>query len=401
MKNKIFCPAPFLHQYVNVNNHGHKLCCMSKEIKKMDSTLTVQQNMENFWVSDELKQIRQDFVDNKWPGACEWYCGKYEKQGVYEESYRHNFIDRYKDIDIEQYDLNVETGNKTHKPIDLDFRPGNTCNLKCRSCTGIWSNTIQKEVIANPELQGTYYDTGRNYSQLDTSTIDLSNIQSLKMSGGETLVDPNVYTFLNKAVEDGYAKNIELHLLTNGTYMPKRIISVLEQFRSLVINVSIDAVGSLEEYLRTGTVWPEQKQVFETVLSLPNLKKCGINSVIQITGIFGLQDLIDFAYDSKYTSNKKYRGVSFLPIVDPEFLSIGLMTDAHKQKIMRTVEHNIDNVKFDKFESQIKPVVSEVHRVFNDRSKLLQQGQQHISHLDKIRNTNILELQPELAEYYE
>jgi len=401
MKNKIFCPAPFLHQYVNVNNHGHKLCCMSKEIKKMDSNLTVQQNMENFWVSDELKQIRQDFVDNKWPSACEWYCGKYEKQGVYEESYRHNFIDRYKDIDIEQYDLNVETGNKTGKPIDLDVRPGNTCNLKCRSCTGIWSNTIQKEVVANPELQGTYYDTGRNYFQLDTSTIDLSNIQSLKMSGGETLVDPNVYTFLNKAVEDGYAKNIELHLLTNGTYMPKRIISVLEQFKSLVINVSIDAVGSLEEYLRTGTIWPEQKQVFETVLSLPNLKKCGINSVIQITGIFGLQDLIDFAYDSKYTSNKKYRGVSFLPIVDPEFLSIGLMTDTHKQKIMRTVEHNIDNVKFDKFESQIKPVISEVHRVFDNRSELLQQGQQHINRLDKIRNTSIVELQPELAEYYE
>lgn len=401
MKNKIFCPAPFLHQYVNVNNHGHKLCCMSKEIKKMDSTLTVQQNMENFWVSDELKQIRQDFINNKWPKACEWYCGKYEKQGVYEESYRHNFIDRYKDIDIEQYNLNVETGNKTHKPIDLDFRPGNTCNLKCRSCTGIWSNTIQKEVVANPELQGTYYDTGRKYSQLDTSTIDLSNIQSLKMSGGETLVDPNVYTFLNKAVEDGYAKNIELHLLTNGTYMPKRIISVLEKFKSLVINVSIDAVGSLEEYLRTGTSWPEQKQVFETVLSLPNLKKCGINSVIQITGIFGLQDLIDFAYDSKYTSNNKYRGISFLPIVDPEFLSIGLMTDAHKQKIMRTVEHNIDNVKFDKFESQIKPVVSEVHRVFDNRSELLQQGQQHINRLDKIRNTSIVELQPELAEYYE
>lgn len=401
MKDKIFCPAPFLHQYVNVNNHGHKLCCMSTEIKKMDSTLTVQQNMENFWVSDELKKVRQDFIDNKWPNACA-YCKKYEEQGVYEQSYRYSFLnDRYKHINYKDYELNVQSGNKTKKPIDLDFRPGNTCNLKCRSCTGLWSNTIQKEVIANPELQETYYDTGRKYSQLDTSTIDLSNIQLLKMSGGETLVDPNVYTFLKNAVDNNYAKNIELHLLTNGTYMPKRIINILEKFKSLTINVSIDAVGSLEEYLRTGTVWQEQKQVFETVLSLSNLKKCGINSVIQITGIFGLQDLIDFAYDSKYTSNKKYRGVSFLPIVDPEFLSIGLMTDTHKQKVMRTVEHNIDNVKFDKFESQIKPVVSEVHRVFNNRSELLQQGQQHINRLDKIRNTSIVELQPELAEYYE
>ena len=401
MKDKIFCPAPFLHQYVNVNNHGHKLCCMSKEIKKMNSNNTVQQNMESFWVSDELKKVRQDFIDNKWPSACEWYCGKYEKQGVYEESYRYNFIDRYKHIDYNDYDLNAETGNKTGKPIDLDFRPGNICNLKCRSCTGIWSNTIQKEVVANPELQGTYYDTGRNYSQLDTSTIDLSNIQSLKMSGGETLVDPNVYTFLKNAVDNGYAKNIELHLLTNGTYMPKRIVSVLEQFKSLVVNVSVDAVGRLEEYLRTGTDWQQQKEVFETILNISNLKKCGINSVIQITGIFGLQDLIDFAYDSKYTNNKKYRGVSFLPIVDPEFLSIGLMTNSHKQKIMRMVEHNIDNIKFDKFNNQIKPVISEVHRHFDNKEELLLKGKKHINNLDKIRNTNIISLQPELAEYYE
>lgn len=400
MEDKIFCPAPFLHQYVNVNNHGHKLCCMSTQIKKMDKNISVQQNMENFWVSDDLKQIRQDFVDNKWPDACT-YCKKYEEQGVYEQSYRHELIGKYKDINFDEYKFNVETGNKTGKPIDLDFRPGNTCNLKCRSCTGIWSNTIQKEVVANPELQGTYYDTGRKYSQLDTSTVDLSNIQILKMSGGETLVDPNVYTFLKNAVDCGYAKNIELHLLTNGTYMPKRIISVLEQFKSLVINVSVDAVGPLEEYLRTGTVWQEQKQVFETVLELSNLKKCGINSVIQITGIFGLQDFIDFAYDSKYTSNKKYRGVSFLPIVDPEFLSIGLMTDEHKEKIMRMVESKIDEVVYKKFKDQIKPVISEVHRNFDNKDELLMQGKKHINNLDKIRNTNIISLQPELAEYYE
>ena len=31
----------------------------------MNSNNTVQQNMESFWVSDELKKVRQDFIDNK------------------------------------------------------------------------------------------------------------------------------------------------------------------------------------------------------------------------------------------------------------------------------------------------------------------------------------------------
>ena len=56
---------------------------------------------------------------------------------------------------------------------------------------------------------------------------------------------------------------------------------------------------------------------------------------------------------------------------------------------------------FDKFANQIKPVISEVNRGFDDRQKLLQEGKQHINNLDQVRNTNIVSLQPELAEYYE
>ena len=34
--SKVFCPAPFLHGYLNVTNSGFKLCCMSSIVDRLD-----------------------------------------------------------------------------------------------------------------------------------------------------------------------------------------------------------------------------------------------------------------------------------------------------------------------------------------------------------------------------
>ena len=57
-------------------------------------------------------------------------------------------------------EFDVVKGNKHGKPLDIDLRPSNLCNLKCRSCNTVWSTEIQKEVLANPEIQGwSHWDT--------------------------------------------------------------------------------------------------------------------------------------------------------------------------------------------------------------------------------------------------
>ena len=48
------------------------------------------------------------------------------------------------------------------------------------------------------------------------SNLDFSKV-FLKMSGGETLIDPRVYNIMKKIVDSGEAGNVRLHQITNCT----------------------------------------------------------------------------------------------------------------------------------------------------------------------------------------
>ena len=63
----------------------------------------------------------------KCPSPCEWWCGRWESEGIYHKSDRLDYIKRYElelkegftDIhwDIEKGTLEFE------KPVDIDLRP--------------------------------------------------------------------------------------------------------------------------------------------------------------------------------------------------------------------------------------------------------------------------------------
>ena len=42
-----------------------------------------------------MKNIRKDFLAGKYPDVCDYYCGKYEREGIYTQVDRLNFINKY------------------------------------------------------------------------------------------------------------------------------------------------------------------------------------------------------------------------------------------------------------------------------------------------------------------
>ena len=61
--------------------------------------------------------------------VCDWYCGRYEREKVWEESNR--IWCKYADLEetsprnYENLGLDIVHGNKWKKPIDIDLRPQN------------------------------------------------------------------------------------------------------------------------------------------------------------------------------------------------------------------------------------------------------------------------------------
>lgn len=417
LPSKNFCPAPFVHGYINANNRAHKLCCMSDIVGRFDGTKPLQDTFQQFWNGDTVKEIRQQFLNGEWPSAC-WYCKKHEEEGVYNESMRLQLLERYKDeLDYDDLLVNVDTGNKYNKALDIDLRPGKLCNLKCRSCNTVWSDKIEKEVLANPQIQGKewYWDTittSKEHMKLVNSidwesddfdivsSFDLSNVKWLKMSGGETLVDKRVIKMLNRVVESGHAKNIRLHLLTNGTVPPRKLFSILGAFEYVTINVSIDATHKLEEYLRTGTRWDQQNLVFKALFELENLKWLGVNSVFQVTNAFNLASWYSEVHELGLEyGGSKFKGINLLPLVDPMYLCVAWLDDDHKKLIEEQVQTLEQEFKDNERVLNSLKVVRKELQVNINRDKLRDEYVRHTVALDKIRNTNVLDYVPELRRY--
>lgn len=422
--NKKFCPAPFMHTYINANNRGYKLCCMSHVIGRWDTESSLKDQHEEFWSGKTMQEIRQSFLDGKMPQSCEWWCGRWESEGIYHKSDRLDYIKRYElelkegftDIhwDIEKGTLEFE------KPVDIDLRPSKLCNLKCRSCNSLWSNQIEQEVLANPEIQGwSHWDmvtqsknAMRKAQQIDyedpkfdvVSNLDFSKVFRLKMSGGETLIDPRVYNIMKKIVDSGEAGNVRLHQITNCTSLPSRIYDLLAQFKEVSFNISVDGVGATDEFLRDGTKWDKKQKVFDKIFTLPNLKWAGIMHVFQPISAFQVKRNVEWFLKGSRKYSNKHNGVTFNPIVDPWYLSVSWLDDDHKDYIRQQVQECIVEFDMNKDEQQWFDLLhSELNKTQIDERKARYANDFVRAELalNKIRGTDTVTLEPMLQRYFD
>lgn len=418
LPSKNFCPAPFLHGQINANNRALKLCCMSEKVGKFDGLSDLQAQYKKFWLGDTMKKAREQFLRGEWPEPCN-YCKIHEEKGALAESSRIHFLKKFhNELNYDELNLNAETGNKYEFPIDIDLRPGKLCNLKCRSCNTVWSNQIEKEVLANIQIQGKewYWDTithSPSHLRLVKSInwedpsfdiisgLDMHNVKWLKISGGETLVDDRVYLVLKKIIDADHAKDIELHIVTNCTVFPEKFFNVISLFKKVTVNASLDASDKLEEYLRTGVIWDKQVSTFAKLSTIPNLSWLGINSLVQVTNMFNFEYWFDkITQMGTKCAGSKFNGVHLMPLVDPMYLCIAWLDDDHKD-LIRGQLSNL-RVKYNdspKILEELKIVDVELNREV-DKEFLQKEYVRHTRALDNIRHTNVLDVTPELKRYF-
>jgi hypothetical protein len=221
--SKNFCPAPFLHSYINANNRGFKLCCMSHIMGRWNNEESLQEQFSEWWQGETMAEIRQKFLDGEMPDTCSWWCGRWESEGIYQKSDRYYFLRKYdKELGgLENLSWSAQHGTlQFKKPVDFDLRPSKLCNLKCRSCNSLWSSEIEKEVLKHEEIQKwTHWDMvtispgakkraqrinweDPNFDVI--SNLDMTDVRWLKVSGGETLIEPRVLKILEKIVAAGF-----------------------------------------------------------------------------------------------------------------------------------------------------------------------------------------------------
>jgi MoaA/NifB/PqqE/SkfB family radical SAM enzyme len=210
--------------------------------------------------------------------------------------------DLVKDIDF----TNVNSSNL----IFLDLKLGNICNLKCRIC-GSYSSSkwAQEEIDIYPGNQNAKSNLvegrwPRESVEFWEDLINmLPNIRYMEFTGGEPFLIDEHFDLLAKAVELGYANNIEIHYNTNTTTLPKRGLDLWPNFKLVEVAFSIDDVGDRFEYQRYGAKWEVAQKNLETFRKLR--KECKniklqLCLTINVQNVYYLDDLIKWAIMQRF-----------------------------------------------------------------------------------------------------
>ena len=353
--SKTFCPYPWIHVMTQPSGTVNFCCVANGQIKTDDSfmefdgmqtgtpiLLNQGGDMRDVWNSKHYKHIRRQMDTGERVVGCE-PCYDLEDLGI--PSYRTNYIKDWlgwhRNADEIERIIEKSRENDYHvdePPQYLDFRLGTLCNLRCRMCQSQNSSAIYKE-LKDDELytqeerdfvvKHTHWNDFSDYTQpwfdtpefLEAVEEWLPNVNRLYFTGGEPTIIQRTYWILEKCVELGIAKDIDLVFNSNMTNIQPRFLDLLAKFRDVLMCLSVDGYAQYNEYIRSGSTWSivdkhirdyAQSEVVGNILFSP---------VVQIYNILNITELLDYAEEITKFSGRRI-DISFLMNNYPKCLDI-------------------------------------------------------------------------------
>ena len=383
-----FCVMPFIHSFVTPNIISP--CCAYTDQIKLNSK-------KQYWQSSQLQNIQKNMLENKRDSGCS-ICWKKEDRGF--SSLRQHSNQIY------AKELNqIKNGLVPKEPMYLDLRLGNLCNLKCRMCISEWSSQIAGEILDNPNED--WIDTptqkviGLDNDSWETIERWIPYVKRVFMTGGEPTIIKRNLDYIDKIIDSGHAKEVELIFTTNATNINKKFIEKSKKFKSVSFNVSIDATGELANYIRNPSDW----NTIEKNMNLLYDSGMGVsfNTTIQWLNMTRLDEIFNFLKQSKIS----FGGIWFQLVTDPHYLDPIYAPTFMKQKCINDIELFLldpylnDDKHNDILTGQLKTSLIETKNFLTknlDTVKYVEEFVKRMAILDRLRQQNLYSVLPELKQ---
>ena len=370
--NESFCPEAWSQMVIDAEG-DFKICCLSNFDDDfgmaIDSSKKVM-NIATHSISEALnsethKSHRLTLANNVWPKRCrscldsenalrseEYIDGKSKRQGVIKQTAPS--IPEYVTIDTAHLYTN-EDGSVTSKVVNLDLRFGNLCNQKCIMCSPQHSNQWYDDWVAissdTPIYQkGKYktfpliqddrgkivmdglqpwWETENWWKKFDEIAKDLRHIY---FTGGEPLIVPAMQECLDRLVNAGYSKNIELRYDTNLSVINSKVIDRWKHFKNVILCISIDDTEERYELIR----FPgKYSKLIENVKTLKenDIKIEYFSACIGVASPYTVLRVLELA--------KQFNVATFFRFLEgPLWLDIRGYSSEAKRKIIKTLEES-------------------------------------------------------------
>lgn len=342
------------------------------------------QSLREILNSDIAKSTKESILKDTLPPEC-IQCSR--KENVTGHS-RRIFFDHTIGPMIKE---NYEYTKEFHDIRMIEFNMSNICNLKCRMCNGISSSAWIKDEKKLAELSPLY---GRpvdhpefGYRDVSPDVVDrlfefpeyFRNFEYLCLKGGEPYMEPTNKKIMQKLIDLNLAKNTVLDFCTNGTIIDAEFDELARQFKETKCTISIEGTGKLYNYIRGGDNYP-----FETLVSnLEHFNKFDrviFASTIMTYNIAHIHEIQSW-YENIKQNNYEIYHLNIVAI--PEYLNPSILPQNILDYAKKVNSLNHINYKHDE-----------------SMSLLLSTFISFTKDLDKLRNTNVLDVCPELEELF-
>jgi len=326
------CRLPWVN--INTTPQGRvKLCCNISD----NQHVTIgerpadwsRDDLEQIWNGEYLQQVRSQMLQGKPVRDC---------QVCYRQEQLNNSSPRLTaNVAFAQDSSRLDT--VASLPVSFELRTSTRCNLQCKTCWSGSSNLIAEQRKLSlgwanlPEndpqhlaLPGWLAESwneeldhvgteSNGYAQEQHSFESFgklaAGLKRLYITGGEPTMDANIPRYLDALLTAG---NHDCHVsfTTNCTLWNQKLIDKLGQFSNTEIQLSIDAHGAANDFIRQGSHWHEITANVQRYLTMSAASNIKIYTVISAFNCLELEPFIEWVIN---TVNLHGRKVIWFPII--------------------------------------------------------------------------------------
>jgi len=416
--SKTFCMHPFTGLATREDG-AIKICCRSLPIGWIQSN-----SLEEVWNSEKMLAVRKQILSGEKPDVCR-PCFDLEDQGV--ESLRQRHVNGViPEARINLYPTALDQLREDYTmPFEfptMEIKINNLCNLKCRMCNPLdstsWQDwdvvkpfyekennylvpTIAKLVRKPGQYIGPFEDTDHWWESFEKL---LPHFRRVEFAGGEPLMDPQHYKILDMLKP--YGKNIEIKYATNATTLGitkgRTIHDYWPYFRSVAVNVSIDGIHDVYNYIRGNGDFSQIETNIKEIQKIPNVSRVVGAFTAQAGNILQAAECIDYFINEMNIVFYSHR-VSY-----PNCLSAQVLPQELKEESIRRLQavdarlFTFENIKNNSLlekvtRQQIKDNINYLKA--KDQYNLWPEFLEFNRQLDATRNQNLLKTIPEFKPY--
>lgn len=425
-KMKVFCTAPWTHTYVSPQGE-RRLCCASREEATFqqqyldvgeDETTDVFKpaTLEEHWNNPHMKSVRKRILAGEEIDECQVCNETMLNLHTYRKYFTTTlFPNMYEEI-ISNTD---EDGGTTLKPVSFDYRLSNQCNFKCRMCgeqlSSAWESEKKKhgiwDEVADKWMKPEYRIPIKEFQEFTLEAelqeaVDNGVVRELYWVGGEPLMWTKHWDIMQQLVDEDRAKDVVVRYNTNLSKIhqgPSDLYELLTHYKQVNVCASIDATGTIGEYIRTGLRWDSWIEDFKKGMFL--LDQFGDDAMVfDVTlttpGLFGMKEMFDLVTELDIKSYVKITfafdpKVFMCPYVLPRHILDPILDDLIaycEPKVTPKTQVYVDTFK----EMKTRPTFEEQYPDYIDGFRI---GKARVEKIEKIRNDTTVSFKRILREH--